>query len=51
MNTKQRAHYIRNNEEIITHYMKLHDEEVKTRKKPNKLKQLWKMVVESGKKW
>jgi hypothetical protein len=49
MNTRQRMHYILNHREIITHYMKLHDEEVKTRKKPNTLRQLWKMVVGSGK--
>jgi hypothetical protein len=31
MNTQQRMEYILNHEKIIQHYMKLHDEEVKTR--------------------
>lgn len=58
MNTRQRMHYILNHREIITHYMKLHDEEVKMRKKPSVLNRLWNRtldkchkVVGSGKKW
>ena len=32
MNTQQRWHYIKNNEEIIQQHMALHDEEAQTRK-------------------
>ena len=31
MNTQQRWHYIKNNDEIIRQYMAQHDEEVRTR--------------------
>lgn len=32
MNTQQRWHYIKNNDEILVQHMALHDDEVKTRR-------------------
>ena len=33
MNTQERMNYILNNDKIVQHYMDLHDEEVKERKR------------------